>query len=55
MKKPSFTSITINEFLIKPVSRRMEGGTKKVYMEEIMFFRHLKIFGKLKKKEQIRD
>lgn len=26
--KPSFTSIPINE-LIKPVSRRMEGGTKK--------------------------
>ena len=28
MRKPSFTSIPINE-LIKPVSRRMEGGTKK--------------------------
>ena len=27
MRKPSFTSIPINES-IKPVSRRMEGGTK---------------------------
>jgi hypothetical protein len=54
MRKSSFTSIPINE-LINPVSRRMEGGTKKVNMEEIIFFRHLKIFGKLKKKEQIRD
>jgi hypothetical protein len=55
MRKPSFVSITINKFLIKSVSRRMERGTKKVNMEEIMFFRQLKIFGKLKKKEQIRD
>jgi hypothetical protein len=42
MRKPSFTSIPINE-LIKPVSRRLEGH-KKVNMEEIMFFKHLNIW-----------
>jgi len=35
MRKPSFTSIPIIE-LIKPVSKRMEGGTKKVNTEEII-------------------
>ena len=52
MRKPSFTSIPINES-IKPVSRKMEGGTKEGKYEGNHVFRHLKIFAKLKKKEQI--
>jgi len=54
MRKPSFTSIPINES-IKPVSRKMEGGTKEGKYEGNHVFRHLKIFAKLKKKEQVRD
>jgi hypothetical protein len=54
MRKPSFTSIPINE-LIKLDSRRMEGETKKDKYRENHVFQTSQNIGKTKKKEQIRE
>ena len=48
MRKPSVTSIPINE-LIKPDSRRREGGTKKGKYRENHIFQTSQNIGKTKK------